>query len=78
MYKVDLRRNRDTLEHLRRCQIDLKEAKLHVVMHDILSVPEVLGVNDILPGVGHANFNHVYELQLRSNGDFFVTPKADL
>lgn len=46
-------------------------------MHQIFPVPEVLRVDDVFSGVRYTLFDDVYEFQLRSNSDFFVTPQTD-
>lgn len=68
----------DSFVYFRCGQIDLQKSKLHVVMHKIVPISEVLGVNDVLARVCNAHFNNIDELHLRSDRDFLVTPQADL
>lgn len=47
-------------------------------MHNILPIPEVLRVDDVFSSIGYSYFNHIDELQLRSDGNLFVSPEGDL
>lgn len=76
--QINLRRNRNTLEDLRRRQVNLYKTKLHIIVQNILSIPEVLRINHILSSVSHPHFYHINVLQLRADGNLFVPPKTDL
>lgn len=51
---------------------------MHVVVHYVVPSSEVLGVDDVFPGICDSNVNHIDVLELRSYGYFFVSPQADL
>jgi hypothetical protein len=68
------RGNRYSFVNFWSCQVDLNEAKLHIIVHNVIPISKILRVDNIFACIRYTSLNHVDELQLGSDGDFLVAP----